>query len=54
MSLHLFDEAHEAPSESPGFVAVALQRVDRHLRGVLVGDGHDVDRVVGQSRICLE
>lgn len=53
-SPHLLDEAHEAAAEPPGFVAVALQRVDRHLGGVLVGHGHDVDGVVGQSCICLE
>lgn len=53
-SPHLLDEAHEAAAEPPGLVAVALQRVDRHLRGVLVGHGHDVDGVVGQSCICLE
>lgn len=53
-SPHLFDEAHEAAAEPPGLVAVALQRVDRHLRGVLVGHGHNVDGVVGQSCVCLE
>lgn len=51
---HLFDETHEASAEPPGFVAMALQRVHRHLRSVLVGDGHDVDGVVGERRVCLE
>lgn len=51
---HLFDETHEAAPESPRLVAVALQRVHRHLRGVLVRHGHNVDRIIGQSCICLE
>ena len=51
---YLLNETHEAPAEPPGLVAVALQRVDCHLRRVLVGDGHDVDRIIRQSSICLE
>lgn len=51
---HLFDETHEASSKPPGFVAVALQRVHGHLWSMLVGHGHNVHRIVGQSCICLE
>lgn len=51
---YLFDKIHEASSEPPGFVAMALQGVHGHLRGTLVADGDHVHRVVQQGSVCLK
>lgn len=49
----LFEEVHEARSEAPGFVAVALKGADGHLSGPLGRDSNHEHGVVHQGCVCL-
>lgn len=51
---YLFNEAHEAGPEAPGFVSITLQGADCHLGKLLDAHRHHVHRVIHQSSIGLK
>lgn len=51
---HVFEQVHEAGSEAPRFVSVALKGADGDLGGALWGCSHHVNSIIHQSWFSLK